>query len=99
MDYFILTEFGGDNTCQSTNVKSCVQNNSTRVIDHNYINTGRTFNRSERLDSYDNEDKNCSLDYFISTEIGGDNTYCWEKGVAVLVASPNARRNRTCCNM
>ena len=75
MDNFILTEIGGDNTCQSTNVKSWVQNNSTHVIDHNYINTGRTFNRSERLDSYEDEDESCSVDYYISTEIGGDNTY------------------------
>jgi hypothetical protein len=90
VDNFILTEIGGDNTCQSTNVKSCVQNNSTRVIDHNYINTGRTFNRSERLDSYENEDENCSLDYFISTEIGGDNT-CQCTNVKLCVQNNSTR--------
>ena len=36
---------------QSMHVKTCVQNNSIRVIDHNYMNNGRNFNPSERMDS------------------------------------------------
>ena len=57
MDYFISTEIGGDNTYQSMSVKSYMQNNSNRIIDHTYMNNGRTFNRSKRIDSCDNEDE------------------------------------------
>ena len=54
----------------------------------------------------DDNDKNNDEDILLSNpkNDGKQNekqphTHCWEKGIAVLVASPNARHNRTCCNM
>ena len=75
VDYFISTKFGGDNTYQSMNVKTSIQNNSTHVIDHNYVGNQPISYRSEHVDSWDNDHENCSVDYFISTKFGGDNTY------------------------
>jgi hypothetical protein len=74
-NYFISTEICGDNTYQSMNVKSYVQNNSIRIIHHNYINNSRTFNQSKRMDSWEDDNEDWSLGFFILTEIGGDSTY------------------------
>ena len=57
------------------NVKTCVQNNSIWVIGHNYINNGCTFNPSKQLDSWDDKDEDCDVNYFIYTHIDWDTTY------------------------
>ena len=62
---------------QSMHVNTCVHNNSIRVIGHNYMNNGRNFNPSKRLDSWDNNDDDCSVDYFILMHIVLDTT--WSK--------------------
>ncbi len=50
---------------QSMHVKTCVQNNSIQVIGHNYINNGCNFNPSKQLDSWEEKDEDCNVDYFI----------------------------------
>ena len=67
VNFFILTKFGGDNTYQSMNVKSYVQNNSIRIIHHNYMNNGRTLNWSKRMDSWDNDNEDWIANYYFLT--------------------------------
>ncbi len=62
---------------QSMHVKTCVQTNSIRVIGHNYMNNGHNFSPSEQLYSCEDNDEDCSADYFILTHIGWDTT--WSK--------------------
>ena len=49
-------------------------NARAQVIGHNYVGNQPILYWSERMDSWEDEDENCSLDYFISAEFGGDNT-------------------------
>ena len=39
------------------------------------MNNGRTFNQSKRMDSWEDDNEDWSLGFFILTEIGGDSTY------------------------
>ena len=50
---------------QSMHVKTFVQNNSIGVIGHNYMNNGRNFDPSKQLDSWDNNNEDWFVDYFI----------------------------------
>ncbi len=44
-------------------------------IGHNYVGNQQILYRSDRINSSDDEDENCSVNYFISTKFRGDNTY------------------------
>ena len=51
---------------KSMHVKTCVQNIIIQVIDHNYMNNGRNFNPSKRIDSREDKNEDCTV-YFLWT--------------------------------
>ena len=49
------------------------------------MNNGCTLNPSERLDSWEDKDEDCSVDYFISTHIGWDTS---DQSMRILHTTP-----------
>ena len=85
LDYFILTHIGWDTTYQSMNVKTCYQTQQSTIFDHNYMNNGCTFNPIEQLDSWENNNEDCSVDYLISTHIAWDTS---DQSICILHTTP-----------
>ena len=51
------------------------QTQQSTLFGHNYIIIVRKFNPSEEMDSWDDNDEDYTVDYFMPLQIGWDTTY------------------------